>query len=133
MKNTSSACIRTWVASIIWYKRAPTLQQSVFLTKPEIALTEGTDGFVVPSLTPVGFAYWMTLMILAYPDEEWRRLQKVVEAMPIDADGDKVDGKPERLPKQIVSRACLQLPSKPSRERQSLTVPSFSSHDTSSL
>jgi hypothetical protein len=53
----------------------------------------------------------MTLMILAHPDEEWRRLQKVVEAMPIDADGDLVDGKPERLPKQIVSRVCLQLPS----------------------
>jgi hypothetical protein len=54
-------------------------------------------------------------MILAHPDEEWRRLQKVVEAMPIDADGDLVDGKPERLPKQIVSRSYLQLPSNPSR------------------
>jgi len=43
------------------------------------------------------------LFILAYPEEEWRRLEKVVTAMPIDADGDLVDGKPERLPKQIVS------------------------------
>jgi hypothetical protein len=57
----------------------------------------------------------MTLLILAHPDEEWRRLEKVVEAMPIDADGNLVDGKPERLPKQIVSRACLlrKLPSIP--------------------
>ena len=45
----------------------------------------------------------MTLFILAYPEEEWRRLEKVVMSMPIDADGDLVDGKPERLPKQIVS------------------------------
>jgi len=45
----------------------------------------------------------MTLFILAYPEEEWRRLEKVVMAMPINADGDLVDGKPERLPKQIVS------------------------------
>lgn len=43
----------------------------------------------------------MTLFILAYPEEESRRLGKVVLAMPIDADGDLVDGKPERLPKQI--------------------------------
>ena len=45
----------------------------------------------------------MTLFILAYPEEEWRRLENVVMSMPIDADGDLVDGKPERLPKQIVS------------------------------
>jgi hypothetical protein len=45
----------------------------------------------------------MTLFILAYPEEEWKRLEKVVMFMPIDADGDLVDGKPERLPKQIVS------------------------------
>jgi hypothetical protein len=55
----------------------------------------------IPSLTPVGFAHWMTLHILAYPDEEWSRLEKVVLKLPIDADGDLVDGKPERLPKQI--------------------------------
>jgi hypothetical protein len=43
----------------------------------------------------------MTIHILAYPDEESKRLEKVVLAMPIDADGETVDGKPERLPKQI--------------------------------
>ncbi|KAN0113022.1 hypothetical protein V8E51_005973 [Hyaloscypha variabilis] len=56
---------------------------------------------IIPSLTPVGFAHWMTLFILAHPEEEWKRLEKVVMAMPINADGDLVDGKPERLPKQI--------------------------------
>ena len=55
----------------------------------------------IPALTPLGFAQWMTIHILAYPDEESKRLQKVVLAMPIDADGEMVDGKPERLPKQI--------------------------------
>ncbi|CZR52996.1 uncharacterized protein PAC_02874 [Phialocephala subalpina] len=56
---------------------------------------------VIPSLTPVGFAQWMTIQILAYPDQESKRLDNVVLAIPIDADGELVDGKPERLPKQI--------------------------------
>jgi hypothetical protein len=55
----------------------------------------------IPSLTPVGFAFWTTLFILAYPEEEFRRLEKVILELPIDCDGDLVDGKPERLPKQI--------------------------------
>ncbi|CAL3972824.1 unnamed protein product [Diplocarpon coronariae] len=68
---------------------------------------------IVPSLTPVGFAHWMTINILAYPEEEYRRLEKVVIALPIDADGGLIDGKPERLPKQI-SRHLL-----PDREDRS--------------
>ncbi|KAL5321648.1 hypothetical protein ACEPPN_009608 [Leptodophora sp. 'Broadleaf-Isolate-01'] len=68
---------------------------------------------IIPALTPVGFAHWMTINILAYPEEESVRLGKVVVAMPIDADGDLVDGKPERLPKQI-SRHLL-----PDREDRS--------------
>jgi hypothetical protein len=56
---------------------------------------------LVQSLTPVGIAHWMTSFILAYP-EEWERLEKVVMFMPIDVDGDLVDGKPEHLIKQIV-------------------------------
>jgi len=53
---------------------------------------------IIPGLTPEGFTNWMTTWILAYPDQEAKRLQKVVVSMPIDADG-TVDGKPERLPK----------------------------------
>jgi hypothetical protein len=56
---------------------------------------------IIPALTPLGFAHWMTINILAYPEEESRRLEKVVLALPIDADGQVIDGKPERLPKQI--------------------------------
>ncbi|KAG9248160.1 hypothetical protein BJ878DRAFT_76181 [Calycina marina] len=56
---------------------------------------------VVPALTPLGFSQWMSLHILAYPNEEAKRLEKVVLAMPINADGEMVDGRPERLPKQI--------------------------------
>lgn len=55
----------------------------------------------VPALTPLGFAHWMTIHILAYPEEEARRLKMVVLSLPIDADGVTLDGKPERLPKQI--------------------------------
>lgn len=54
----------------------------------------------VPSLTPNGFMHWLVTMIQAYPDEEARRLDKVVSALPIEADS-LLDGKPERLPKQI--------------------------------
>jgi hypothetical protein len=40
----------------------------------------------------------MTTWILAYPDQEAKRLEKIVVSMPINAD-EPVDGKPERLPK----------------------------------
>lgn len=56
---------------------------------------------IVPALTSRGFAHWMTLHITAYPEQEWYRLEKMVPHLPVDADGDLVDGKPERLPKQI--------------------------------
>ncbi|KAG4031658.1 hypothetical protein MFRU_008g00230 [Monilinia fructicola] len=59
------------------------------------------SGPTIPALTPLGFAHWMTIQISAYPSEESERLSKVVLALPIDADGQMVDGKPERLPKQI--------------------------------
>lgn len=55
----------------------------------------------IPGLTPVGFAEWTTHWILAYPDAEAARLEEVVLSLPIDADGETIDGKPERLPKQI--------------------------------
>jgi fatty acid-binding protein DegV len=52
-------------------------------------------------LTPLGFAQWIAIHTLAYPEEELKRFEIVVLNMPIDADGEMVDGKPERLPKQI--------------------------------
>ncbi|KAH8599136.1 hypothetical protein B0O99DRAFT_683116 [Bisporella sp. PMI_857] len=55
---------------------------------------------IVPALTPVGFARWMSLHIMAYPDQEAKRLEKAVLDLPIDADG-LTEGKVERLPKQI--------------------------------
>jgi len=54
---------------------------------------------MIPALTPEGFADWMTIWIRAYPEQEAKRLEKVVRSMPINADGETVDGKPERLPK----------------------------------
>ncbi len=71
----------------------------------------------VPGLTPVGFAQWMTIHLLAYPDQEYIRLEKVVLKTPIDADGEMIDGKPERLPKQI-SRYLL--PSKADQKSREL-------------
>jgi hypothetical protein len=60
---------------------------------------------IIPGLTPIGFAHWMTKWILAYPEQEAVRLEKVVCSLPIDADGQIVDGKPERLPK-VSSNYC---------------------------
>lgn len=65
-----------------------------------------------PALTPQGFTHWIVSMIQAYPDEEAKRLDKVVSALPIEADS-LLDGKPERLPKQI-SRYLL--PKEPVRK-----------------
>jgi len=58
----------------------------------------------------------MTINILAYPEEESKRLEKVVLALPIDADGPMVDGKPERLPKQISRHLLPDRADKDSRE-----------------
>ncbi|KAF4836689.1 hypothetical protein CGCTS75_v001901 [Colletotrichum tropicale] len=55
----------------------------------------------VPALTPIGFAKWMVSNILAYPDPEARRLHTIMSSLPINADGALVDGKAERLPKQL--------------------------------
>jgi hypothetical protein len=65
----------------------------------------------IPSLTPAGFAKWMTSSILAYPDAEAKRLNHIVSELPINADG-PWDGITERLPKQI-SRHLF--PEKPDR------------------
>ena len=70
----------------------------------------------VPGLTPVGFAHWVTTWILAYPDQEALRLDKVVKNMPADADS-PADGKPERLPKQI-SRHLLPAREDPKVRRE---------------
>lgn len=106
---------------------------------------------VVPALTPVGFAHWMTIHILAYPEEESKRLEKVVLAMPIDADGEMVDGKPERLPKQISRHLLPEKEDRSSRKlienaitnfyndlgtssrrKASITSPSLSRHSSTS-
>lgn len=60
-----------------------------------------SDAPTIPALTPNGFAHWVTTYILAYPEAEAKRLDQVVLALPINADGVSLDGKPERLPKQI--------------------------------
>lgn len=70
----------------------------------------------VPSLTPAGFVQWLITMIQAYPDEESKRFDKVVSYLPIEADS-LLDGKPERLPKQI-SRYLL--PDRPLKAQQRL-------------
>ncbi|KAK4122935.1 hypothetical protein N657DRAFT_664724 [Parathielavia appendiculata] len=70
----------------------------------------------VPGLTLSGWTRWMTLAMRAYPNEEAQRLANVVAALPINADS-LLDGKPERLPKQISRRL---LPEKADRQARML-------------
>lgn len=57
----------------------------------------------VPALTPVGFAQFLTTCILAHPDEEFRRLDKIVTDVQIFvADPATADSPPEKLPRQLI-------------------------------
>ena len=84
-----------------------------------------TTAPLVPALTPSGFAHWMSLHILAYPELEAKRLEKAVLAMPINADGEMVDGKPERLPKQISRHLLPETEDKPSKKQIEGALSSF--------
>jgi hypothetical protein len=53
-----------------------------------------------PGLTPLGFATWATLLLRAYPEQEFERLQKTVLDMPIS----NPDDRKERFPKEISRR-----------------------------
>ena len=54
----------------------------------------------IPGLTPAGFERWVTLLLLAHPEQEFERLQKAVLDMPIS----NPDEKQERFPKEISRR-----------------------------
>ena len=54
----------------------------------------------IPGLTPVGFERWVTILIQAHPEEEYKRLQKAVLDMPIS----NPDDRKERFPKEISRR-----------------------------
>ena len=58
----------------------------------------------------------MTIYILVYSHEESKRLKKVVLVMSINADREMINGKPKRLPKQIL--CCLL----PKREDQKFKI-----------
>ncbi|KAJ4307190.1 hypothetical protein N0V88_000569 [Collariella sp. IMI 366227] len=79
---------------------------------------------ILPSLTLSGWTQWLTLSMRAYPNEESHRLAKVVAAMPINADS-LLDGKPERLPKQISRRL---LPTKPNRDARIVLDDALQTH-----
>ena len=87
----------------------------------------------IPGLTPVGFERWVTLLIQAYPEEEFARLQKAVLDMPICNPDDRKERFPkelsrrlfpghedrrirERLEDSISEHAAIDIPRRPSRE-----------------
>lgn len=68
----------------------------------------------MPALTATGFVQWMVYCILADPDQEAYRLDRVLQALPIEAsqliDSDTSTGDSERAPKQL---SRFLLPPKP--------------------
>ncbi|OCL13315.1 hypothetical protein AOQ84DRAFT_114500 [Glonium stellatum] len=63
-----------------------------------------TDSPQIPALTPNGFNTWMSIMIQAHPNAEYKRLSKAVLAMPIN----NADNCRERFPKELPSRLFLK-------------------------
>ncbi|CAG9980549.1 unnamed protein product [Clonostachys byssicola] len=74
----------------------------------------------IPALTPAGFAKWMSIFILATPDQEAYRLDSIVERLPIQCKG--AAGEIERLPKQL-SRHLL--PEKHDEESRVLVLSAY--------
>ncbi|KAF2154336.1 hypothetical protein K461DRAFT_292993 [Myriangium duriaei CBS 260.36] len=58
------------------------------------------DTPTIPGLTPAGFEHFMTMLIQAYPDQEFQRLSKAVKNMPIS----NADSPSERFPKELTRR-----------------------------
>ncbi|KAK5690098.1 hypothetical protein LTR17_026064 [Elasticomyces elasticus] len=54
----------------------------------------------VPGLTPQGFEWFLTTLILAHPDMEFERLSRALTEMPIS----NADNKSERFPKELSRR-----------------------------
>ncbi|PHH82817.1 hypothetical protein CDD82_4689 [Ophiocordyceps australis] len=55
----------------------------------------------IPAMTLEGFASWMAVFMQASPGLEARRLDMIMSALPVEVEGNTLDGKPERLPKQL--------------------------------
>ncbi|KAI9822789.1 MAG: hypothetical protein M1832_003022 [Thelocarpon impressellum] len=73
----------------------------------------------IPGLTAVGFARWMTLLLLARPDDEVARLQKAVLEMPIS----NADDQKERFPKDISRRLFPKVECRRTREKLERLLP----------
>ena len=58
----------------------------------------------IPGLTPIGFERWVTLFILAHPEDEYRRLQKSLLEMPIGNPDSKRGRFPKEIPRRLLPR-----------------------------
>lgn len=71
------------------------------------------DRPAIPALTPMGFERWSTLMLLAYPEQEFERLQKAVLDMPIC----NFEDRKERFPKEISRRLFPKMADQQTRDK----------------
>lgn len=71
----------------------------------------------IPGLTPTGFARWMALMIQAFPDQEFDRLRKIVQNMPISNPDTN-----ERFPRDLSRRLFPLSPDHSLRQALQMTI-----------
>jgi len=62
------------------------------------------------------------MAIYANPDVEAKRLDRIMSKLPIDSDGPLVDGKPERLPKQLSRHLLPKKADKTAQENLDLSI-----------
>jgi len=56
----------------------------------------------LPALTPAGFSRYMTISLLAYPEQEFRRLQKATSEMPILSGGPATTEETTQFPSELI-------------------------------
>lgn len=90
------------------------------------------DTPTIPGLTPLGFQSFMTILIQAYPDQEYQRLGKALKNLPIS----NADDPSERFPKELTRRLLPATGDITSAHRLSSAVsldPALRAHYTSPL
>lgn len=56
----------------------------------------------LPALTPAGFSRYMTISLLAYPEQEFRRLQKATSEMPVLSGGSATAEETMQFPSELI-------------------------------
>ena len=95
----------------------------------------------IPGLTTYGFERWLSMMILAHPEEEFERIKLAALNMPINNPDDKKERFPKELPKRLFPKTAnheirellvggMETHARITIERQNLDVPTPKAEQT---